>query len=422
MAEIRPPIGEQLRQARESRNLSIEKISQETHIRLGYLQAIEAGDLEVLPSPTQARGFMRAYARYLDLNFDEMLTAVSQSTPAAEIAPNGESEPAAAEVPQDSDSPDKIYSEIGRSLAEQRNLLGFSIEDVERQTHLKAHYLRALENGRMYDLPSPVQGRGMLSNYATFLGLDTDALLLRFADGLQAGLATRRSQNPTRPRQPENVATSTFRRLISGDMLFGGLLIILLSIFFIWGVGRISNLSSQETTTPTEISLGGLLLNSPTAEATSTVESPDSPGPTSGAPSGETTLTPDAAALPVLEGAVQVYVIVHQRAWMRVLADGEEVFVGRVVPGAALPFSGEETVEILTGNGLALEVVYNQTNIGRLGFFGEVVHRVFMAEGIFTPTPTNTFTPTPSPRTTETPAFETPALETPTPDGTAIAE
>ena len=44
-------------------------------------------------------------------------------------------------------------------------------------------------------LPSPVQGRGMLKNYADFLGLESDTLLLTFADGLQTGLAPAASRN-----------------------------------------------------------------------------------------------------------------------------------------------------------------------------------------------------------------------------------
>jgi cytoskeletal protein RodZ len=45
---------------------------------------------------------------------------------------------------------------------------------VERHTHLRAVFVKALEEGAFDKLPSPVQTRGMLSNYATFLDLDVD--------------------------------------------------------------------------------------------------------------------------------------------------------------------------------------------------------------------------------------------------------
>jgi transcriptional regulator with XRE-family HTH domain len=87
----------------------------------------------------------------------------------------------------------EILRNIGRDLRERRELLSLHFEEVERNTHVKAHYLEALERGALDDLPSTVQTRGMLSNYATFLDLDVDAILLRFADALQA---RHRERNP----------------------------------------------------------------------------------------------------------------------------------------------------------------------------------------------------------------------------------
>ncbi len=48
-------IGQQLKQAREARNLTIDKVVQGTRIRAHNLQALEADDFESLPSPVQAR-------------------------------------------------------------------------------------------------------------------------------------------------------------------------------------------------------------------------------------------------------------------------------------------------------------------------------------------------------------------------------
>jgi cytoskeletal protein RodZ len=61
-------IGQQLRQAREQRNLTLEQAAQATHIRVHYLEALERGDLSRLPSKAQGRGFLRVYAGYLGLN------------------------------------------------------------------------------------------------------------------------------------------------------------------------------------------------------------------------------------------------------------------------------------------------------------------------------------------------------------------
>ena len=46
------------------------------------------------------------------------------------------------------------------------------------------------------------------------------------------------------------------------------------------------------------------------------------------------------------EQAVQVYLTIRQRAWMRVIVDGEIQFDGRVLPGSAYPFVGDTQVEV----------------------------------------------------------------------------
>lgn len=57
-----------LRLAREARCLSLHQVSAHLKLTVRQLEAIERGDLSVLPGATFARGFVRNYARYLDLD------------------------------------------------------------------------------------------------------------------------------------------------------------------------------------------------------------------------------------------------------------------------------------------------------------------------------------------------------------------
>jgi hypothetical protein len=93
---------------------------------------------------------------------------------------------------------------------------------------------------------------------------------------------------------------------------------------------------------------------------------------------------------------------------MRVLVDGEVEFEGRILPGSAYAYTGEERVELSTGDGDALQVFFNQQDLGSLGVAGEVVNLVFTLDGIQTPTPTITLSPTTTPRFAGTPSV-TPA-------------
>jgi len=92
---------------------------------------------------------------------------------------------------------------------------------------------------------------------------------------------------------------------------------------------------------------------------------------------------------------------VRQRAWMRAIVDGVVEFEGRVVSGSAYPFAGEDSVEIQTGNGAALQVLFNSVDLGLLGASGQVVDRIFSLQGEVTPTPT--ITPTAFPTQPDTP-------------------
>jgi cytoskeleton protein RodZ len=60
--------GEALAAKRGERGLTIQQAAAATRIQADYLKALEAGDLERLPAPVYAKGYLRTYARYLGLD------------------------------------------------------------------------------------------------------------------------------------------------------------------------------------------------------------------------------------------------------------------------------------------------------------------------------------------------------------------
>ena len=117
-------IGQQLRQAREARRISLEQASQATLIRVRYLQALESGDLSILPSLAQARGFLRAYAGYLGLKADDLIRELD-SPPAQTAAAQAASQPVQADLELSAEALDgtqqseQIFIEIGLALQRQ---------------------------------------------------------------------------------------------------------------------------------------------------------------------------------------------------------------------------------------------------------------------------------------------------------------
>ncbi|KAB8030767.1 helix-turn-helix domain-containing protein [Fluviispira multicolorata] len=64
-------VGSRLKQARENRRLSQSQVSARVKIRDRYIEAIEAGDWDVLPPGLNGRGLIRLYARELAVHIPE---------------------------------------------------------------------------------------------------------------------------------------------------------------------------------------------------------------------------------------------------------------------------------------------------------------------------------------------------------------
>ncbi len=547
-------IGQKLKAVREEKQLTLEKVFEATRIRVPYLQALEDDDLSSMPSPVQARGYLRNYAEYLGLDIDGLLEELRSSKqtfgeiiapedftsqpasptpepssvqeqaplsapivdsvqeaepqpdptptkpkrrgrkkiepepePVAEPQPEiieepiPQPEPIVEEVaeavqdeiqlepdvsdkiwqtwlnrigsvisarkksepmesdsllssdeipetqmqelapelqnpPQDTTQSDEIFKEVGADLRNRRETLSLHLEEVERNTHVKAHYLEALELGAMDRLPSTVQTRGMLSNYASFLDMDVDKVLLRFADALQARHREKNPQQPARkPNQPilHNLSLPNF---IAGDMVFGIGMAVILVGFVIWGINRVVTLQSLREVQPTARSISDVLLASP--DPSLFTETPTLLPVESF--SGEATAT---IIIPTINVnvSVQVNLVAVERTYMRVISDGKVVFEGRTIPGNVYTYEAEKQVEVLVGSGAAIRIAYNGRDLGLLGAFGEVVSNIYRGDEIVTPTalpsptPTNTVPPTSTLRPTRTPVASRTPISSSTP-------
>ncbi len=491
-------IGQQLKKTREARNLTVKKVTQSTHIQARFLEAIEADDFDSLPSPVQARAFLRLYAEFLGLSLDDLiarqrteagappaslhdtvlepdesskpdktpnpaetvpvkkplkdklllLQAKSKdlilhirksirkpqktSIPSEPIIIKTPSEP--EDIPNTQVKPERgvveepiseaveellptiksasgfksqvIFTSIGKTLLDHRQALSLTLDEIEDHTHVRKHYLLALEAGDFDNLPSSVQARGMLNNYARFLDMDVDAILLRFAEGLQAQRLERqpnpadKNQKSDRKSPSKAIPPHGLRRYFTMDVFVGVGLILLLLVFAIWGTTRVVGLRSASTPQPTAQPISDILAFTPQGGTTS-------PAPTN--ESGTGVILPEASSTAIVtlpatgQGPVQIVIVALEQAFVRVTVDGKKVFEGRVNRGGAYPFDGNNQIEVLTGNGAALSILFNQSNLGPMGSIGEVVDRIYTTNAILNPTPTITPTPTLTPTPTVTP-------------------
>jgi cytoskeletal protein RodZ len=313
---------------------------------------------------------------------------------------------------------DMIFAEIGGQLRERREFISLTFDEVERHTKLRAAFVKALEEGAFDKLPSPVQTRGMLANYATFLDLDVDTILLRFADGLQARRYEKYAETPREKIQMEVVTSIPFlRSFIAGDLIFGVVIISILIALAVWGVGRVVNSQDAQDAKNAQVtapSIVDVLGSTPLPTATFISVEDNS-----------LTMTVTADPLITVEAPtsgvnanVTVSIFAVERAFARISVDGEVVFEDRFIPGQTKVFEAENQVSVLTGNAAALRITYNGRDLGLMGNVGEVVSRVYLITGVavptatISPTPTNTLpatiTPVPSLTPTITPTATPP--------------
>jgi len=299
---------------------------------------------------------------------------------------------------------------LGRMLREAREAKGYVLEDVEQATRIRARYLAALEAGDFDTLPSEAQVRGFLRNYAQFLSLDSEQILAHYKQTLdpQAGPSPSLSPNHKQasaasPSQTDQSAAPPPRlsanqpaggpapqvrlrrlRLLSPDVLVGGTVTLLVALLLLWGVVQIANNFLQAPSRPT-------LSQTPAASGATSATAAASPTTV------EATATLELPTPLTVYTGVNLLVRAEQRVWLRVTVDGVEAFAGLLPPGASKEFTGQNVIELLTGNGQGTRVIWNGRDQGTLGTLGEVVDRLWTMDGMIFPTPTATLAVTPSP-------------------------
>jgi transcriptional regulator with XRE-family HTH domain len=67
--------GEELKRERELRDISLKEISEATKISIRFLEALEQNNYDILPGGIFNRGFIRAYARFIGVDGEELVNA-----------------------------------------------------------------------------------------------------------------------------------------------------------------------------------------------------------------------------------------------------------------------------------------------------------------------------------------------------------
>lgn len=75
---VSEPAGQQLKRAREQKGLSVSAVADAQHLRPAVIHAIEAGDYEQIDSELFLKGYVRIYARQVDLDPDAVIATLDK--------------------------------------------------------------------------------------------------------------------------------------------------------------------------------------------------------------------------------------------------------------------------------------------------------------------------------------------------------
>ncbi len=400
--------GSDLKKIREEKNIPLEQIASDTRIRLSILQDLEDDAYSELSSSTQTKGFLRLYAQYLGVDkIDPELPVpqtpvplqepapqnpVSQEKPESVSLPKLERKPEpqkpvaiipeptpAADAPVKETEHGKILETIGRELSARRRYLNIGWDVIQEQIHIPKAQIQSLERGDLKSMTNPMQYKGLLQTYARFLNLDVESIMIRYADALQkrrveTNATKRRQRKPGKVLPPILV---TLKRFFTLDLFFGTLLILGILGFLIWGIARMSEATQGPQATGTLPAVAEMLLSEPT-EPTPTALEPTSELNSLTLP----TVTPFFTGV-VSDAPIEVVLLARQNVWLRITSDGKVTFEGRLTDGAVQSFTAQESMELETGNVIALEILHNQTRLDPLSDrLGTAVRVIFTVDGI----------------------------------------
>ncbi|MEZ4670010.1 MAG: DUF4115 domain-containing protein [Anaerolineae bacterium] len=306
---------------------------------------------------------------------------------------------------------------LGRYLRETRENKELTLEEAEIALKIRQRILESFELGQFtFSDATNVQTRGFIRNYARWLGLDEDRVVIYFDSALEEATnprrrrkrSTRASQTmpqvPTAPRKitdtnPSLPAVPTMLdRPARRSSIINALVMLLVAgaslavIAFV-----VLQLIGQAQQNLQDDSLDSSILGQLPPSPTATIVPSFTPLPQ---PTQVEILQPNYTGRGVV-----VTIELTQRAWLRVSSDGIQRFIGITRPGDILPdFIGNDNVTVTSSNAEALNIIYNGQRQGLYGGRGQKVDIVFSVTNVQVSSgpgfePTSEFTATPLPDT-----------------------
>ncbi|MHB1319632.1 MAG: helix-turn-helix domain-containing protein [Anaerolineae bacterium] len=273
-------------------------------------------------------------------------------------------------------------SELGARLRRAREEKSITLEQAEEVTHIRRGLLQAIEEGRYAELPGDVYGRGLIRNYARFLGLDPETSAQEYL------------QYAARPQrvipQVLDEPLAPVRRSYAWLIGLLALVVLLVAVWYGYQTLIVDQGRRLESLWPLVISTPAPTPAEPASPAREATAAPgQTPVPTDSvgelSPVGEPTQTPTAGpiALPTPRPIatanptpiVGVYIeaLALADTYVEATADGARIYTGTLRPNETAQWRADQVIALRVGNAGGLQLTVNGYDVGSLGASGQVI-------------------------------------------------
>jgi cytoskeleton protein RodZ len=283
---------------------------------------------------------------------------------------------------------------LGSYLKNQRESKKVSLREVSKNTRVREHILRAIEEDQHDLLPAATYVKGFLLAYAKYLRIDPNDVLLRYERGLKGDPVPQPPPQPLRPKQkipPTQPSRSKQKILWNTKQTWVVVGVIVASFIIFYFSSPYSSKPPVEPLPEKSVEGKPAIAPSPPAAATTRVpeEKPVVEEKKSLAPSPPVTATTSVQEKKPFSLRLKAI----EETWVSLQVDGQSEKEMTFKPGDGISVQATNRIRMKLGNAGGVDLTLNGKPLGKFGKSGEVVTLVITPQGVEVKSPGKTESP-----------------------------
>ena len=284
---------------------------------------------------------------------------------------------------------EQTMKELGAYLRWKRREKGKSLDDVVKETRLRAEIVKAMEEGVIRDLPAGIYARGMVKIYLEYLG--ANELLPQYEEFLDG----RKEKTPPEAPFSKPAVTRGFKRRDNRWIVALLALAVLVAAYLLWQqkgtLRQAIDRKAQQATVEAQIKeadprqpvpalpspASSSVMPAAGGEQAASVDQASESDDLSWLPGhGGNASGPDAAV-----AAKDLEITAAEPCWLQVVQDGKVLFQGTLKKGETKAFPAGKDIRVRYGKPSAVSVRWMGKDLGRLPSRNKAMTVIYKADG-----------------------------------------